>query len=201
MGGHHSRPTFNPPPLDPMFIDIGCIGLKKDDYTGAYNQLNGKQFPVPTDSILTQAPFLYIPFFANSFDDIKLKIKHAFDLVATAAVAPTPVILDELSLVTAGSSLQQVYNALITRATTSTSSTTSDSTSSFANTLSVLFKSGPLPESDNISPAPAPAVITAPAPPPPIYDTNPGVDPTLEGFVNRYGSNYALSKAIGNRLL
>jgi hypothetical protein len=36
MGRSHSRPqyVFTPPKVDPQFRDIGCIGLKKDDYSG-----------------------------------------------------------------------------------------------------------------------------------------------------------------------
>ena len=35
MGKAHSKYIFNPPKVDPMFRDIGCVGLKRDDYKGA----------------------------------------------------------------------------------------------------------------------------------------------------------------------
>ena len=34
MGKGQSKYIFNPPKVDPMFKDIGCVGLKRDDYKG-----------------------------------------------------------------------------------------------------------------------------------------------------------------------
>ena len=66
MGKGQSKYIFNPPKVDPMFKDIGCVGLKRDDYKG---DDAGK---------LSSPPFLNYRFTAKSYREIQLKIGNIF---------------------------------------------------------------------------------------------------------------------------
>ena len=167
MGGRHSRHYFNPPKVDPMFIDIGCIGLKKDDFSGSYNQFNSLK--IPNDSILTECPFLYVPFFATSYENIQQKIQLTFDLVSQGIETPTnkpnKTVLYNLSLITSGSSSQSVLNYILSDLRPK--SNPIPATSSQSKTM---------PASPASSPSPAPSEV--------VTSSDDGVDVTMEGFAN-----------------
>jgi hypothetical protein len=75
MGGRHSRPrpVLDNPSVDKtVFTDIGCIGLKSDDYT-----LNSDGSIADTN-ILSSAPFLWRRFTASSYKEIKANLTKIF---------------------------------------------------------------------------------------------------------------------------
>jgi hypothetical protein len=73
MGGHHSTHTFNPPQVDDtIFTDIGCIGLKTDDYV---LNPNGR---IADNNLLASAPFLWYTFRKSSYDEIKDQLSTIF---------------------------------------------------------------------------------------------------------------------------
>jgi len=75
MGGRHSRPRpfLNNPKVDAKtFTDIGCLGLKTDDYV-----LNSDG-SIADKNILNSPPFLYRRFTANSYKEIKLELSKIF---------------------------------------------------------------------------------------------------------------------------
>ena len=103
MGGKVSK-TFSTPPVDPQFKDIGCIGLKKDDYTGTLDSQNifgsvpptkpeTSVTPPPGNDILASAPFLWYRFKATNYQDILNKISGIFKSFSSeiAQYAPEPV--------------------------------------------------------------------------------------------------------------
>lgn len=170
MGGRHSRHYFNPPQVDPMFIDIGCIGLKKDDFSGSYSYYQLNSLKIPNDSILTECPFLYVPFFADSYKNIQQKIELTFDLVSkgieTPTNKPTKMILYYLSLITSGSSSESVFNYILSDL--NPRSKPISATSSLSQTM---------------PPSPSSASSSAPSPPT-VYTSDDGVDTSMEGFAN-----------------
>lgn len=76
MGKGHSKYIFDPPKVDPMFRDIGCVGLKRDDYKG---DNPGK---------LGAAPFLNYKFTASTYRDIQLQIGKIFQSISPTTEAP-----------------------------------------------------------------------------------------------------------------
>ena len=104
MGGNHSS-SFNVPPIDPQFKDIGCIGLKKTDYSGRLDeknifgsvpQISGdilSQSPASSNDILAAPPFLWYRFTASNYQDIldKIAAKFASFSPEIAKYAPPPV--------------------------------------------------------------------------------------------------------------
>jgi len=55
MGGRHSRPAPIYPPNDPLFTQIGCTGLRQNDYQ---------------NTLLESAPFLYFKITSNNYNDL-----------------------------------------------------------------------------------------------------------------------------------
>ena len=76
MGKAHSKYIFNPPKVDPMFRDVGCVGLKRDDYKGADA---GK---------LAAPPFLYYRFTAGTYRELQLQIGKIFKSISPTTEAP-----------------------------------------------------------------------------------------------------------------
>ena len=76
MGKAQSKYFFNPPKVDPMFKDIGCVGLKRDDYKG---DDAGK---------LTSPPFLHYRFNAKNYRDLQLQIGKIFQSISPSVEAP-----------------------------------------------------------------------------------------------------------------
>ena len=76
MGKAQSKYIFNPPKVDPIFRDIGCIGLKRDDYKG---DDAGK---------LAAPPFLYYRFTAKTYRDLQLEISKIFQSISPSTEAP-----------------------------------------------------------------------------------------------------------------
>jgi hypothetical protein len=76
MGKAHSKYIFNPPKVDPMFRDIGCVGLKRDDYKGE----NAGKLAAP--------PFLYYKFTAKTYREIQLQIGKIFQSISPTTDAP-----------------------------------------------------------------------------------------------------------------
>lgn len=70
MGKAHSKYIFNPPKVDPMFRDIGCVGLKRDDYKGE----NAGKLAAP--------PFLHYKFTAKTYRDLQLQIGKIFQSIS-----------------------------------------------------------------------------------------------------------------------
>jgi hypothetical protein len=75
MGKAQSKYIFNPPKVDPMFRDIGCVGLKRDDYGG---DDAGK---------LAAPPFLYYRFTAKTYRDLQLEIGKIFKSISPTTEA------------------------------------------------------------------------------------------------------------------
>jgi hypothetical protein len=79
MGGRQSVYLFNPPKVDPMFKDIGCVGLKRDDYgkNGA-----GK---------IIAPPFYYKKFVAKTYNDIQNEIINTLrEISPITPIQPPP---------------------------------------------------------------------------------------------------------------
>jgi hypothetical protein len=93
MGGNHSTSFVPPPPnIDPLFEDIGCIGLKTDDYSGRlseeewanlkiYSQTDGtlpNDFSPPGGCLFGRAPFLWYRITAKTYTELHSKIIATF---------------------------------------------------------------------------------------------------------------------------
>jgi len=102
--GSGASTAFSTPPVDPQFKDIGCIGLKKDDYTGTLDSQNifgsvpptapeTSSAPPPGNDILASAPFLWYRFKATNYQDILNNISKIFKSFSPeiAQYAPEPV--------------------------------------------------------------------------------------------------------------
>jgi len=79
MGHKHSRPRLpDYPKVDPMFKDIGCVGLKKDDYKG--NVANSGKLDAP--------PFLYYRFTVPNYKELLKKLQSIFKEISPNIQAP-----------------------------------------------------------------------------------------------------------------
>jgi hypothetical protein len=79
MGHKHSRPRLpDYPKVDTRFKDIGCVGLKKDDYNG-----NGT-----TPGKLDAPPFLYYRFNAKNYKELLEKLQKIFKEISPNTQTP-----------------------------------------------------------------------------------------------------------------
>jgi hypothetical protein len=91
MGGHHSRPIY---PIDPFFIDKGCVALLNNDLTQNNNTLQ-------------QAPFLWFNFTVTDYEQIIPHIQTTLQSIGQGSV------IAPIYLLTANNSEQKIMDCYL----------------------------------------------------------------------------------------